>query len=141
MGKRTCWRGWLALVLIVTGAIGCAGHTSREPGRVIELQQSDQGRQVELTLNETLTITLAANPTTGYGWDVGALDAQVLHQRGDIVFTPDAAADGVVGAGGTQRAVFVPTAPGQTTLTLHYRRSWETETPPAQTFQIMVIVK
>jgi inhibitor of cysteine peptidase len=94
-----------------------------------------------LKVGQTLVITLASNPSTGYGWTVsGAPDSAVLTQDGDITYTatnPDVV---MPGSGGSETVRFTATAAGTTTVVLDYRRPWETDVPPVETVTIDVTV-
>ena len=64
-------------------------------------------------------------------------NTSILKQEGEVAFTPSSSA---IGAGGTQAFRFKAIGTGQTTLTLVYRRPWENNVAPTQTFTIQVSV-
>ena len=107
-------------------------------GNEIKLDASDNGSQVELNVGKTLAISLEGNPTTGYTWEAADLDDQVLRQVGEPEFKPDSSA---IGAGGVQILRFEVVNSGQTSLNLVYRRSWEVDMEPAETFSVQVTVR
>ena len=107
-------------------------------GNEIKLDASDDGSQVELNVGKTLAISLEGNPTTGYTWEAADLDDQVLRQVGEPEFKPDSSA---IGAGGVQILRFEVVNSGQTSLNLVYRRSWEVDMEPAETFSVQVTVR
>lgn len=102
------------------------------------LSEADNGRQVGLAKGQTISISLSANPSTGYTWEVSELDTSVLRQVGQPEFLPSSA---LIGAGGTMMMRFQAVGAGQTTLKLVYHRPWENKTEPAQTFSIRVVVR
>jgi len=58
---------------------------------------------------------------------------------GEAEFQPSESKE-IVGAGGTETVRFEVVSTGQTTLTLAYRRAWEDEVEPIETFSVDVIV-
>jgi inhibitor of cysteine peptidase len=97
------------------------------------------GRTIELTTGQVVIITLEANPTTGYTWEVvEAPSGQIMRQVGEIEFESESDA---IGAGGVQIIKFEVVNAGQTSLTLAYHRPWETDVEPLNTFSINVIAR
>jgi inhibitor of cysteine peptidase len=127
MGKNI---GGLFLALLVV-LIGCAP-------REVKLTAADNGRRVELKKGQALVITLEANPTTGYTWEVAEIGERILRQVGETEFKPESKA---VGAPGVQILRFKALKSGQTTLKLVYHRPWEKGVEPLQVFSIQVIVR
>jgi inhibitor of cysteine peptidase len=111
------------------------------PAVAITLSENDGGRTIEISKGSTFAITLQSNPTTGYAWSVAAVDNAVLQQKGDKVYKQGNTNANIVGAGGTETFTFKALATGQTTLQLIYSRSWETDVPPIQTFEVTIVVK
>jgi inhibitor of cysteine peptidase len=132
-------RLWIVLLIVGVSWLnaGCETLGPSDPSSVI-LKESQAGNTAELIIDETLQIVLEGNPTTGYTWDVTALDTAILVQRGEPEFKPDSNA---VGSGGTFTFTFQAVNIGQTTLTLIYHRPWEQDVPPLKTFEVAVIVK
>ena len=104
----------------------------------VKLDAGDNGSQVELNAGQTLVVSLEGNPTTGFTWEAAELDEQVLRQVGEAEFKPDSDA---IGAGGVQTLRFETVNSGQTTLNLVYRRPWEEDVEPAETFSVQVSVR
>jgi inhibitor of cysteine peptidase len=97
--------------------------------------ESHNNTTINITKGRFLVITLEANPTTGFTWEVvEPLDDLVLRQIGDIVFVPES---DLIGAGGVQIVTFEVVGAGQRTIKLVYHRPWETDV--AKTFTINVI--
>jgi inhibitor of cysteine peptidase len=88
----------------------------------------------------SLVVSLPSNPTTGYSWEVEALDAAVLEQRGEPEYTSEAEG-GVVGAGGTETFRFEALSSGRLELTLIYHRPFEEGVEPVDTFTVTVEVR
>ncbi len=128
---RGALRGALYLLLMLVVAAGCGPA----PRTVTEV---DRGSQVHLRVGQTLEVRLAANPTTGYTWDLTAVDRTVLQPVGEPRF--ERGRKQALGSGGTMIWTFRAQAPGTTVLRLEYRRFWEAQSPPADTFEITVQV-
>ncbi|MCW3135098.1 MAG: protease inhibitor I42 family protein [Methanophagales archaeon] len=99
------------------------------------LNATDNNTTINATIGEFLVVTLEANPTTGYTWEVEELNEQVLQQIGDIAFVPES---NLIGAGGIQIATFEVVGPGNATINMVYHRPWETDVEPADTFTLNV---
>lgn len=122
----------VALLAVLVLAVGCG--TSKE----VNLDANDDGSQVEIEKGQTLVIALEASPTTGYTWEAVELDEHILRQVGEPEFEPQSDA---VGAPGIQTIRFEAVGAGPTTLRLGYRRPWEENVEPVETFSIQVVVR
>jgi len=109
-----------------------------QAARAVKLDASANGQKVELQRGKGLEISLEANPTTGYGWEVEEVDERVLRQVGEVEFKPES---NLIGAPGVQILHFEAVGTGQTTLKLVYRRPWEKGVKPLKTYSIQVIVR
>jgi inhibitor of cysteine peptidase len=118
--------------LLLTALSACGASTE------VKLDAGDAGSQVELNAGQTLVVSLEGNPTTGFTWEAAELDEQVLRQVGEAEFKPDSDA---IGSGGVQTLRFETVNSGQTTLDLVYRRPWEEDVEPAETFSVQVVVR
>ncbi len=96
----------------------------------------DNGRTVELGIDDPFEIELEGNPTTGYIWNVLSYDSTIIKQIGKVDYQPTTDA---LGAGGKYTFKFQTIAAGSTTLQLIYYRSFEKNVPPAKTFTMEVI--
>ena len=99
-----------------------------------QLDENHDGVQVDLAVGETLELSLLENPTTGYHWQFDPTPPPVLEVISDTFEPPD----GALGAGGRRRWTFRAMWPGEGTLYLTYRRSWETTAARRFTAQISV---
>lgn len=104
----------------------------------VRLTVADAGKTIELEQGGALTIALAANPTTGYTWEVAAGDEHIIRLEGEPDYQAESAA---IGAGGVMTLHFRTGNPGQTILKLVYHRPWEKDQPPAETFEVSIAVK
>ncbi len=132
--KKHLWlSGPLTALVLVLAATACSQSTPA----VITLGAQDDGRTITLKSGDTLIIELEGNPTTGFSWEVGAVDDAILAAQGDPDYT--ASETGLVGSGGVFTFTFKAAHKGQTPLQLVYHRSWE-EVAPADTFDLTVVV-
>jgi len=127
----------LVAVLLSAAACGSTGTTTATGPKTVAVTDSDNGKDVELNQGDTLEVTLAGNPTTGYIWEQVDPDTAVLRQAGQTEFKPDSSA---IGSPGQFYLRFDAAGPGKTTLQMQYSRSFEPDTPPAQTFSLSVTV-
>lgn len=96
---------------------------------------------VSVTAPATVRVTLAANPSTGYGWEMSvAPDPTVLDQVGEPVYEATPTDTMVVGSGGVTTFEFATVGPGTTTIELVYRRPWEEGVEPVEIVTLDVIV-
>lgn len=121
--------GALALVMV-------AGCTSLPP---VTLDGNANGKRVELARGQELVLSLEENPTTGFRWEVVQNAAAVMELLGEGQYA--ATPTGRVGSGGTTTWRFKAAQTGSDTLRLVYRRSWEKDQPPAETFSCTVHVR
>jgi inhibitor of cysteine peptidase len=109
---------WVVVVAVVAlAAVGCSASGPKVLG------EDDDGTEVSVKVGEQLVVELPSNPTTGFSWTVA--DGGPLTQVGEAEYATEAAPD-VVGAGGTETFTFDAKKAGSGTLTLEYRRPWET---------------
>lgn len=104
----------------------------------LTLGEAKSGSIIKVNSGESFVIILEGNPTTGYTWELDALDPAILQQQGEPDFTPDSDA---IGSGGKFTFRFQAISAGQSPLKLIYHRPWEKDVPPLKTFELLVIVK
>ena len=102
------------------------------------LTMANNGKPVVLQVGESLAITLDSNPSTGYSWQLPNLKRAILQPQGEPQYTPPA--QPMPGAGGQHTFQFVAVGAGRSTLTLVYKRSFEPNVAPVQTFTVHVTV-
>lgn len=97
-------------------------------------------RAVTLAVGDTLTVTLASNPTTGFCWTEQtqianpAVVQQVSHHNAPAVSS-------MPGAAGSEVWNFAALAAGTTTITTDYNRPWPGGTKKAWTFTANITVQ
>ena len=126
---------WMCAVLVAGLAlviVGCSSSESKALG------EDDDGTAISVKAGEQLVVELPSNPTTGFSWTVA--DSGPLKQEGDPAYESDAK-PGVVGAGGIETFTFDAEKAGSGTLTLEYRRSWETDVAAEDVWSVTVTVE
>ena len=119
----------LAAVLLVAGSGGCAGKKIYREG-----VSTISGR-----VGELITIELASNPTTGYSWRMVAQPEPTVATLLDTDFVT-AASSSLGQGGGLQHWTFKLVAPGTTSMTFGYGRTWE-NAPAQQATMFTVTVR
>lgn len=109
----------------------------------LSLDDSANGTTQQLTVGKVMAITLESNPSTGYGWFATSSNPDVVAQIGDAQYQEPQSSSStpVMGAAGTETLAFQAFKAGSATLTLDYKRGWETNVAPEQTITITVEVK
>jgi len=108
----------------------------------VNVNEADNGGQIELEQGQILVVTLESNPTTGYRWEQAENQETILEQIGEAEFKPsDEGEPPIVGAGGWQIFRFKAISTGKMTLRLVYRRPWEEGVEPVNTFSLDVVIQ
>ncbi len=119
---------------------------------LLELDESHDDKTVSAFVGQEIVICLKGNPTTGYSWGAGKIEGDALGQVGEVKYVSDQPSRRVpgrvgriiaqkVGVGGKYIFTFGARKTGTSKLTLEYKRGWEKDNPPAETFTLTVDVK
>jgi inhibitor of cysteine peptidase len=127
----------LAVVALVAVGVIALTHPGQPTSASTPLGPAEAGSTVSLETVGELTITLPANPSTGYNWVVAAINPPLVTQIGEPEFS---AGSDLIGAGGTMMFRFEGTATGQGSLQLDYLRPWE-DADPLDTYQVTINVR
>lgn len=103
---------------------------------VHKLNESDNGRAVELHPGEKVRITLPENATTGFRWQVERFDRDVI----GIVAEEPHYPSGPPGAGGHIELIVEGRKPGTSELVLKHWRDWEGDSSIIARFHLNVKV-
>ena len=107
--------------------------------KITSLNKEHNGKQIQISQNQKITITLDSNPTTGYIWTNTDSSIKIIRQ---IKKTKFKASSKKMGAGGKQSFIFEAKDIGDTELKLIYHRPWEKNIAPIDTFIVNIkIVK
>jgi inhibitor of cysteine peptidase len=109
---------------------------ARNP-KMIQVDRSYNEREVTLAIGEVVEISLAENRTTGFHWELRTKPEPAC----SLVKSWFEPGTGPPGKGGTHRWQFQAVRSGTGEIKLEYRRPWEQETPPGQTFKLSVHVR
>ncbi|HBO2654502.1 TPA: protease inhibitor I42 family protein, partial [Pseudomonas aeruginosa] len=115
----------------------CAGQ--QKP--VVTLDDADDCSPLKLTQGQELVLTLPSNPTTGFRWELRNPAASVLKRLGPEVYSNSEEDSGLVGSGGESTWRFRVAASGDDRLELVYRRPWEKDAEPAESFSCAIQVR
>ena len=127
----------LLLPLSIVVLAGCAGQ--QKP--VVTLDDADDCSPLKLTQGQELVLTLPSNPTTGFRWELRNPAASVLKRLGPEVYSNSEEARGLVGSGGESPWRFRVAPSGDDRLELVYRRPWEKDAEPAESFSCAIQVR
>ena len=145
-------QGAVLALLVATTLVGCAdkGKAPADAAQgpqtqIIEISydqfqaEKQLSRSVTLNVGDTLKISLASNPSTGFQWADQLLisEPKVLTQIGH---TAIASATGQIGAPGTELWTLQAKAPGNTTVSSTYGRPWPGGEKDAWVFSANVTV-
>ena len=99
----------------------------------------DGKKLMEVKAGEEFAISVYANPSTGYEWQLAKpLDTQFLQLSGTEYLTEDTT---LIGAGCEQQWTFKAFKPGSTNISLQYLRSWEKGVAPVKIEEFVVNIK
>jgi inhibitor of cysteine peptidase len=124
------------LVAIAVLAAACDDASSANAHTVT--LTSDRKTEVVLKTGDTLVISLASNPSTGYSWEATSSDPDVVSPKGSTNVRPKNAPPG---AGGRQNLSFLAVKAGTATLTLVYDRPFAKGSPGNKTVVYTVTVR
>ncbi|MBS1839966.1 MAG: protease inhibitor I42 family protein [Acidobacteria bacterium] len=99
-----------------------------------KIEPKDFGKTIELSVDDTITLELLENPTTGFRWQISP---DALVKCGDQFVLPTAVA---AGQGGLRVLQFRATSRGTGVLKLQLSREWETA-PPQRNIEIPYLVR
>jgi len=109
----------------------------------LKLDASADSTTQQLKKGRVMSITLESNPSTGYSWFATSSNQEVLAQMGEPEYQAPASDSStpILGAAGTETYFFQGADIGTATLTLDYKKGWETSVAPEKTIIITVEVK
>ncbi len=105
---------------------------------VVVGEDSDSPEQVDLRVGDELVVELEENGTTGFEWQDATSEPSGVLGQVHSEFEPGT---GGAGAAGRRRFVVTAAKPGEASLTLALRRSWEVGREPRRSVTISVAVQ
>lgn len=113
MKRKTILALCAAALAVLVGLTACSSE---------QTQGGSDQPTVSETGKSTITVTLPANATTGYSWEVQRLDDGIT--AGEPEYKPARHAGTMVGVGGRTTVTFAAAKAGTATATLVYRQPW-----------------
>jgi inhibitor of cysteine peptidase len=125
------------LIALLLLSVWCAGCPHKAV--TVTAGQEYDGRTIKLLAGDSVKLSLAENPTTGYKWEF------LAKPEPECVIVSDAyvanPAMNPIGGGGAHDWEFRAEKKGTGTVKLGYRRPWEKDAAPAKTFTLILVVK
>jgi inhibitor of cysteine peptidase len=125
------------LFLLIVFVLIAAACSAAKPNP-LSLTAADAGKTFELKTSDTFQVSLEGNPTTGYNWYSAQQDPALVEQSGEPEYKADSDR---LGSAGMVTLKFKAVATGQTVLHLDYKRIFEPDVSPLQTFEVTLVVK
>ena len=101
------------------------------------VDETFNGRTIDVTVGQTIEVHLSENPTTGFRWQLTSDGGPACAITGDQFIAPA----GPPGKGGDHTWKFKAVRPDECDIELGYRRRWESSAGPSKTFKIHVKVR
>lgn len=99
--------------------------------------QTDREKTFQVSQDDVVLIRLEENPTTGYRWEVDAVDDRVVELQNSNY---SMATESGVGGGGVRTFTFKAKSPGTGSIRLKLRRAWESEDAATNHFAVTICV-
>ena len=123
----------LVAVIAIFLATGCASG---------DKPYTNPAQTISTSVNQEFIITLASNPTTGYGWQASYDETMVelVEARYEIpaMEKHERVKQGIVGGSGVEYFQFKALKAGKTEITLVYKRPWEEESLYQKVFTVII---
>jgi len=103
----------------------------------VVVTRQDNGRSLQLSCNQELSVHLRESPSTGFRWRVENSDETALKLQDDV-FALDPV--GGIGRGGQRILTYIAVKPADVKLHLELRRPWEPGQAPADSFSLSVSI-
>ena len=135
--------------VIVTGELKTVGdHRSLNDfwastiEKPVSVNKSSDGREVKVSVEKTLAVTLDSNPTTGFRWNLREnSDESVLQLVGNEFVAAGTTKPPLPGTGGKEVWIFEARKKGTSKVSMEYTRPWEEGVEPAETFGLTTLVE
>lgn len=140
---ESAMRLFVSLIVVLTMA-ACGQSSDSQPSPVV-LTESASGSTVVLRQGQTFSVSLRDNPTTGFTWEIVPGYESYLSRQGTSQYQSDnsnaSGAGGIMtGVGGVRTFTFTAVASGNFKLKLIYRQPWMTDSEPARTFEVIMVL-
>lgn len=105
---------------------------------IISINQDSADQRIDVSVGDSIVVTLPENPTTGFRWILNTDLSPVAELRSDAF---DQGGREMFGAPGSRRFTFVVAQAGEANLGLENRQEWEPDASAAKTFSITVVAR
>ena len=106
------------------------------------MKQHHISKEVKVSVDGSLTVTLCSNPTTGFQWESAKItDQTVLEQVAHEFVSPESEPPPPPGTPGQEIWTFKALKKGTSTISVEYSRPWEGGEKAEWTFVLVVVVK
>ncbi|MBC3421599.1 protease inhibitor I42 family protein [Pseudomonas sp. RW3S2] len=125
--------------LLLPLSLSLLAACAQQSRQTVELDADSECPQ-RLYVGQTLSLSLASNPSTGYRWSIKDPASGLLRSLGPEVYnSPEEA--GIVGSAGVATWRFQAVSAGEGHLVLVYQQPWAPEVQPVETFDCAIRVK
>jgi inhibitor of cysteine peptidase len=124
---------WAAVLILAMVLIGC--------GSSKVTAYTESSKTIKTNVDQEFTISLQANPTTGYDWKTVSFDTSLITLVKKDYNQDDHSGKPLVGSGGTDFFTFKALKTGETKITFIYYRPWEAPKPEDQRQVFTVVIK
>lgn len=117
-----------------------APEIGEESGEVVSdaMTNMQSGSRETMMLNDTRSIYLKENPTTGYGWNATISEGLRIEED---TYIADPVSPGIVGSGGVHFWLIRAVEKGNQTFDAVYNRPWEPATPEDLRYLLTITVE
>ena len=128
---------WLIMGLVTTALLVLTACSTS--AKQVSADDSSSGKQIDIAIGGTLTVTLDSNQTTGFSWELKEIgDTNILQKIDNKYVAPTS---NLVGAGGKEVWNFKALKAGTTTLSMDYSQPWAGGQKDVKSFNLTVAVK
>jgi inhibitor of cysteine peptidase len=126
------------LGIVILALSACSAATAQP----LNVDDSYNGKEIEMHTGDTFTVTLDSNPSTGFKWLTQIGDPSVVGTVDNkfVASTPAGQAP-LPGTGGYEVWTFKALKAGKTTISMEYSRPWAGGEKAVQTFTLTANVK
>jgi inhibitor of cysteine peptidase len=103
----------------------------------ILIDQTQKNQTFDVSVSDTIIITLKENPTTGYRWKLDHGNEEIIKME-DSKYSMTSANG--IGGGGTRTFTFKALSLGKTNVQLSLKREWEKKLTGFDQFKVFIMV-
>ena len=126
---------------LAAASLLCLQACASLSGQVVQVEEDDSGRTVELKPGQILDIRLMTFPARGLTLSLGSIVTPTLALEGQPAYYDDTIQGGVAGTGSFEAWRFRAVQPGHVNVRMDYRLQWEATGAPTRSVSYDVVVK